>query len=439
MPLRLRQEVQALPRQAGKGLIAALRPAGRRSAGIAVALALLLPFSASAFADSPRDVVAARACAAILTRVNAVPGSGPVFLRSYDDASGQGAGKEPALGGAFTYDNALAAIALQACGQGAAARRIGDALLLAADNDRSGAPGRLRNVYRPGAVTAMPVPPMGWWSDAEHRWDEDPYEVGSAAGNLAWGALALLTLAAATHDQRYVYGAVQVARWTIGETRTGAGFMGGIYGYDDKAQRLTWKSTEQNTDLVAVFDWLARLQPQSDWKQWESSARSFVAAQWSEQAQRFWIGTLPDGATPNRADSGLDAELWPLLLPDAPKAWGASLATVERTHRVGVGFDFNDDRDGIWWEGTAQAALVYRATGAGAKADAIFAALETQFSPGGFIWATDRAQITTGLALSPQSTTDDFRYYRLPHLGATAWAALAATGWNPFTGTRVGN
>jgi hypothetical protein len=39
--------------------------------------------------------------------------------------------------------------------------------------------------------------------------------------------------------------------------------------------------------------------------------------------------------------------------------------------------------------------------------------------------------------LSPTSTTDDFFYFRLPHLGATAWAAIAATGWNPFTGTRV--
>jgi hypothetical protein len=39
--------------------------------------------------------------------------------------------------------------------------------------------------------------------------------------------------------------------------------------------------------------------------------------------------------------------------------------------------------------------------------------------------------------LSPISTTDDFYYYRQPHLGATAWAALAATAWNPFTGERV--
>ncbi len=46
-------------------------------------------------------------------------------------------------------------------------------------------------------------------------------------------------------------------------------------------------------------------------------------------------------------------------------------------------------------------------------------------------------RLTTGFALSPTSTTDDFYYFRLPHLGATAWAAMAATGWNPFTGQAI--
>ena len=57
-------------------------------------------------------------------------------------------------------------------------------------------------------------------------------------------------------------------------------------------------------------------------------------------------------------------------------------------------------------------------------------------SPGGYLWATRQPRITTGLALGPDSATDDFHYYR-PHLGATAWAALAALGWNPFTGRRL--
>jgi hypothetical protein len=37
--------------------------------------------------------------------------------------------------------------------------------------------------------------------------------------------------------------------------------------------------------------------------------------------------------------------------------------------------------------------------------------------------------------IGPNSTGPDFFYYHLPHLGATAWAVIAALGWNPFVGS----
>jgi hypothetical protein len=397
-------------------------------------------WASAAAADDSAPKLAAATCGALRDRVDVVTGAEPVFLRSYDAASGSGPGAEPALNGAFTYDNALAAIALRACGEIPEARRIADALWLAAGSDRSTAPGRLRNAYRPGPVSGTPVPPMGWWDASQGRWSEDPYQVGSATGNLAWGALALLTVGEATQDPRYAAGAATIARWVIehaADDKKPAGFTGGIYGYDDQPERLGWKSTEHNTDLTAMFDWLARLQPEAGWDAPAAIARGFVVAQWDAKRRRFRVGTLPDGATPNVKNSGIDSELWPLLLDRAAPEWKATLADVESRFAVGDGFDFNDDRDGIWAEGTAQAALVYRARGLAAEADRRIAWLAGDISPGGFLWATEQPRITTGLALSPQSTKDDFYYYRLPHLGATAWAALAATGWNPFTGARV--
>ncbi|GAB2178725.1 hypothetical protein [Dongia sp. agr-C8] len=402
-------------------------------------LASLMPCGAKA---DPAEDVAGRACSALASRVAAVAGDDPLFLRSYDAGSGDGPNPVPALNAAFTYDNALAAIALRACGQLDAARRIGDALLAASEADRGGAAGRLRNAYRPGAVHETPVPPMGWWNaDAQH-WDEDPYQVGSATGNLAWAAMALLTLADATGDSDYTDGAARIARWAAeasADDRAPGGYTGGLYGYDDQAQPLGWKSTEHNVDLAAVFGWLARLQPEAGWEGRAQHARDFVAALWDPALGRFWVGTLPDGVSINRANSGLDAELWPLLLADAPPEWLGALAYAEQNHAARPGFDFNDDRDGVWWEGTAQAALVYRVLGREQQADRLLKALARRFSPGGLLWATDAARITTGLALSPSSTTDDFYYFRLPHLGATAWAALAARGWNPFTGAPVGS
>jgi hypothetical protein len=394
--------------------------------------------SAAAAENPPAQRVATRACGALLARVSAVPGTDPIFLQSYDASTG--ADSLPMLVGAYTYDNALAVIALWACGHRNAALRIADALLAASAGDRSGAVGRIRNAYRPGPVTEMPVPPMGWWSDEESRWVEDPYQVGTASGNVAWAALALLTVAGHAQDDRYRAAAARLARWvaaTMLDPHRPAGFIGGLYGYDETAERLTWKSTEHNTDLAAVFDWLSRLEPDQGWQASAETARAFLAAQWDEASGHFWVGTTPDGITPNRLNAGLDAQLWPLLLSDAPGSWSQSIRYAEQHHRVSGGFDFNDDRDGIWWEGTAQAALAYRALRRPQEADRLLSEIDGQFSPSGFIWASSRLRLTTGLGLSPASRIDDFYYYRLPHLAATAWAALAAVGWNPFTGAIV--
>src|SRR5687767_6048093 len=141
-----------------------------------------------ALADSPSAQVAARACGALQSRVQAMPGTEPIFLRSYDPSTGSA----PTIDGAYTYDNALAVIALVACGHRDAALRIAGALLAASEGDRSGAVGRIRNTYRPGPVTERPVPPMGWWSDQDGRWVEDAYHVGTATAIVAWAALALV-------------------------------------------------------------------------------------------------------------------------------------------------------------------------------------------------------------------------------------------------------
>jgi hypothetical protein len=70
------------------------------------------------------------------------------------------------------------------------------------------------------------------------------------------------------------------------------------------------------------------------------------------------------------------------------------------------------------------------------KAEALLRLIEAQRSPNGLLFATNRESLTTGLAVGPQSSAADFLYHRWPHLGATAWAALAEMGSNPFTGSK---
>lgn len=385
--------------------------------------------AASPTSAAPRiEALARSGCDAIAARVDALPGDTPALLRSYDSRRGQGAPDLPPLhSAAFTYDNALAVIALLACHRQPQAERIGEALRLAAIHDT-----RLRDAYRAGAVTGdMPLP-NGWldarsqhWVDAAHEY-AGAYQDGSSCGNIAWAALALLALHDATGAPRWRDAAAHLADWVVAhatDTRGAGGFSGGVESFLLAPRQATWKSTEHNIDLVALFEWLDRIAaPGGDWSRQAGRARAFVAAQWDAASGHFWTGTAADGVTPLRAPSALDVQLWAQLLPHTPKAWRRALDWVERTHAVGGGYAFTDARDGMWTEGTAQAALAWRRVGDAARADALFAAIAQQAAPDGFLYATPAPRISALYAW----------YYHQPCLAATAWAVIAASNRNPY-------
>ncbi|WP_386066349.1 hypothetical protein ACFJIW_17675 [Tahibacter sp. UC22_41] len=392
------------------------------------------PGKPAASLDTVARAVSTQACGAMKRRVDAVPGKAPLLLRSYDEMPGDTNADLPALRtAAFTYDNALAVIALLACGHREAALRIGAALERAALRDT-----RLRNTYRAGAVEDA-VLANGWWDAAQNRWVEDAYQSGTATGNVAWAALALLALHEATGEVRWRDAAAKLAGWVTANTsgvKPEDGFSGGVDGFDAAPVTLGWKSSEHAIDLVAVFGWLADAKAAGDWNTQAARARRFLDSQWDAASGHFLIGTLPDGRSPNRATSALDVQWWAQMLPGAPKDWRRAMRYAERVHAVGAGFDFNEDRDGEWLEGTAQAALAYRIAGETDAARRSLAEVAAQFSPDGYVFATREAKITTGLAIGPASTSADAYYYRRPHLGATAWAALAALNRNPFRAPR---
>jgi hypothetical protein len=411
------------------------RTPGRWLAGAAACLTLALPVTTPVRAGTPAgaDAAAARieaiasgGCRAIASRVDALPGSAPVLLRSYDSRRGQGAPALPPLrSAAFTYDNALAVIALLACHRRPQAERIGEALRLAAMHDT-----RLRDAYRAGVVEGDKPLPNGWreagkWVDAAHQY-AGAYQDGTSCGNVAWAALALLALHDATGEVRWRDAAVRLAGWVVAhasDTRGAGGFDGGVESFLLVPRKASWNSTEHNIDLAALFAWLDRVAaPGGDWNAQARRARAFVAAQWDAASGHFWMGTTADGATPLRTPSALDVQLWAQLLPDAPKPWRRALAWVERMNAVEGGFDFTDDRDGLWTEGTAQAALAYRWTGHQSEANTLFASIAQQASPGGFLYATPAPRITAAYSY----------YLHQPCLAATAWAVLAALDRNPY-------
>lgn len=391
----------------------------------------------TALSTSAEAAQAGRFCAGLRRAVTAeTAGRLAAFVRSYQPGGDEPQLPQPLASTAFVYDNALAAIALTGCGDVAAALPIGRALARAARHDRTFDDGRLRNAYRAGPVDDDPPALPGWWDAAAGRWAEDPAQDGTSTGNVAWGGLALLTLYEATSDRDLLDGASRLIEWIVRHTGCDPGFCGGFHGYDPQQVRLTWKSTEHNTDVAAAAGWLARLTGQSRYRAAASSARRFLDQVFAND--HFLLGTTPAGRLADPDLLALDVQLWPwMALDDAPPAWRAALAFAEHHLAVDGGFDFNGDRDGIWVEGTAQAALAYRIAGQQGRAAALLDGLRADQTPSGLLNATRTDRVSTGLSIDPTMTVPDFFYFRRPHLGATAWAALAEIGWNPFTGRRV--
>lgn len=361
---------------------------------------------------------------AVAARAKAL--QGPGLIQSYDVAGD--APFDVAHGNcAYVYDNAVAGLALLAGGRTEFARRIGDALVMAQANDRFWKDGRFRNAYKSGPAPAVGTYPLpGWWNAGAARWTEDAYQVGTATGVVGWAMLLLLALHRATGDARYLASAGHAGDWVVRATRVTRGFSGGFLGFEPGPERLGWVSTEHNLDLAVAFAGLGRTDA-------AAHARDFVGAMWNARAGRFMTGLTPDGSV--NPLPAVDANIWPLLAPGAEAAWAPALAWVAA--HLGVpplepaGVDFNDDRDGIWLEGTAFMVLAAQRARQTQMSEPMMATLRAQTSPDGLVWACTVPRLTTGL--STGLTDDaDFFYYRRGALAPTAWAALAAIGRSPF-------
>jgi len=376
-------------------------------------------------------------CAALANAVTSQRASSKaVFIRSYEPAADEAQLPAGLASSAFVYDNALAAIALVACGDEPNAALIGNALSAAVRSDRTFSDGRIRNAYRAGPVSdAVPLLP-GWWDGKQNIWAEDPAQDGTSTGNAAWAALALLTLSQATNNESYRLDAERLLDWIIGNVASDDGFLGGFHGYDPHQVRLSWMSTEHNVDVYAAATWLFRLTKDDKYATAASRARRLLAR--SFQQDHFLLGTKNDGSLADSNALALDVQLWPwMAISDAPVQWRSALGFAATHLAVADGFDFNGDRDGVWVEGTAQASLAYRIAGNPIRSEELLKTLSRDRTKSGLLNATRSARVTTGLSIDPTSTTADFFYFRRPHVGATAWAALAAAAWNPFTGERV--
>ena len=344
---------------------------------------------------------------------------------------------------AFTYDNAVALLAFVASGDKGRAKTLADALVYAQQHDRYYDDGRIRNAYQGGDLILQPgwepkgrtrtVRMPGWVDPKEAKWLEDKIQVSSHTGNVAWAMLALLAYYEKYGGAEYLAAVEKMGNWVehqCRDTRGAGGYTGGFEGWEPQPTKLLYKATEHNIDLYVAFQRLYHITGNEVWRDRADHAKRFVLAMWDQVDGKFWTGTKGDGATINKDVIPVDVQAWAILaLRDEGKPYWKALDYADAHHKVGSGYDFNEDRDGIWHEGTAQMAAAYLCTGREEEWKTLISTLEAARFVSGGLPAASKDGLTTGFYLWDKVP---WLYFQRAHVGATAWLILAKQGLNPF-------
>jgi len=365
----------------------------------------------------------------------------PRFIKSYETDTRNDPDEIYIQNTAFSYDNALAALAFISDGEQEQAKALLDAFVYAVANDRYQAD-RVRNAYIYGDIRPFPgwasgtrLP--GWYDVAAKTYYEDQYQMGTNVGNSSFVALALLQYYKEYGGEEYLQLAETVMDWVLENcTDETPGFTAGYDGWpeaEDGMQVWTYKSTEHNIDAYAVFKQLYALTSEERYGTAAESALNFIISMYDAEGGYFYTGTLEDGLTPNKDNLVLDAQVWSLLslgmLDFMPYRAALDTAVGMQTAEGGYPFHAANTNGGWWPEGTAFTALALREANQDTEAQAALDALTgIQQESGGFPAATV-AQLSTGFNLF---TGDPWTYRDIPHIAPAAWYVMAVNGFNPY-------
>jgi hypothetical protein len=369
------------------------------------------------------------------------PAYKPRFLQSYASAT---PGTDDAVinNFAYLYDQCAAAMALTYAKKPERACQIADAIVYALENDRYYSDGRLRNAYKSGDIKSFPgwlsargkefAQMPGFYDTKDGAWREDLYAASAGStGNMAWAILALCEVyEGAVANPQYLDCARKLGEFIL-TLKAKNGFTGGYEGWEEGEVRATYSSTEHNTDLITAFGRLHKLTGDSRYAEAADHATTFVLSMYDSEKGCFYTGTTTDGTTINKEAIPLDCQTWTLLALGDEFTDGAKVIDyLETNMAVDDGYDFNTDKDGVWYEGTAQVALLYLAQGNEAKYREILDNITKATLEDGSVPAADKDGLSTGFKVSGMDI--DWEYDRRSHVGATAWLAFAQMGKNPF-------
>ena len=366
----------------------------------------------------------------------------PRLIQSYETDTRKNEDQKYIKNAAFSYDNALAAMAFISDGNQQEAQEILNAFVYAVKNDRY-KPDRIRNAYAYGDISAFPgwksgarLP--GWYDVNEGKYYEDQYQVGTNVGNSSFVSMALLQYYRVYGGEEYLDTAKTIMNWVLDNCQDSTpGFTAGYDGWPEgdgsALYTYTYKSIEHNIDAYAVLRQLYKSTGEERYRYAYESARVFIDSMYNKEDGYFYTGTGNDGVTPNKDNIVLDAQVWSLLSlgeDDMPYQAALTRAIAMKTEAGGYPFHAANTNGGWWPEGTAFTALALREKGLNNEAhSALDSMMSLQQADGGFPAATV-ANLSTGFDLF---TGKPWTYSNIPHIAPVAWYVMAVNDFNPFS------
>ena len=304
-----------------------------------------------------------------LAQTKAAAGGKPVLICSYDTDDIH------LSNSAYTYDNALAAMAFISAGDKDDAETILDAFVYVTEHDRY-KPRRIRNAYAADTV--------------------------------------------------YYYNGGDSVKLP-GCSDSTDGFASGFERWPENGDVavLKYKSTENNIDAYAAFKQLYAVTGELKYKDAADSALRFIKSMYDSDRGLFYIGTLENGSI-NKSIVALDAQVWSAMaLSDEFTPYTAALDVADGMKLPDGGYPFyTANANGGWWaEGTAFTALMLRERNQYEKNIAAMNALCSIQLDNGLFPAATVDHLLTGLS---------WDYSTDPCVAPTAWFVLAANGLNPY-------
>jgi hypothetical protein len=389
----------------------------------------------------------------------------PRFIQSYVTITGQ-AFDNAQRNLALTIDNAMAMLAYMSRGNEDDWRRaelLAKAFEYAQGHDVAFSDGRLRNGYQAGDL----ILPVGWTPNnktgaarlpviadcAAGRTITDRFQLSSYTNSVAMAMIALLTFYQKKGGSQYLEAARKMGEWIEGRRQNAGlgGYKGGFEGFDRPSAQnpndpveVSWTSSEHVFDVFVACARMFEITGEPVWQERAAHARSYLDKVWDRTTGCFLAGTK-DANSLDRDLLPLDGQLRSVLaLADALTAFNSALECAETYHKTSkdgfTGYDFNDDRDGISFEKSAEMAAAFSIARRPDRASDILNQLRNAQATGtngngrGMVEASHDG-VTTGY-FSP--TRERQLLYSRLHTGSSAWYLIAESGKNPLNlfGTR---